>query len=138
MQFKIFRKGRPISAFAIYFLIEPNTSYSSPKGMVVEGHPHCSRKSTLDADFLKYSTGTDLDPFPRSQADGKCLLSPRSWWISLLPSSANIPSEWSPVWIDNLSPLPEASVRWFFHHQFSFGGRQSCPHSLVLRFLQAG
>ena len=27
---------------------------------------------------MKNSTGTDLDPFPMSQADGKCLLSPRA------------------------------------------------------------
>ena len=46
MQFKIFQKGRTISdpAFAIYFLIEPNTSYSSRKGMAVGGLPPLLQK----------------------------------------------------------------------------------------------
>ena len=83
------------------------------------------------------STDIDLDPFPMNRACGKCLLSRRTWCICPLPSSANNHAEWSPVWTEILAPLWKANARWFFHHQFSFGVRQSCPHSLVLQFLQA-
>jgi len=114
--------------------IEPNT-YPSPKGMVVRGPSPLLEKVNPGCRFYKNSTGTDLDPFPMSQADGKCPFSPRSWRICLLPSSANNHSEWSLVWPESLSPLFEANARWFFHHQFSSGVRQSCPHSLVLQFL---
>jgi hypothetical protein len=69
------------------------------------------RSSSLAADFLKNSTDTDLDPFPMNRACGKCLLSPRTWWICLLPSSANNHPEWSPVWIEILAPLSEANAR---------------------------
>ena len=83
------------------------------------------------------STDTDLDPFPMHRACGKCLLSRRPWWICLLPLSANNHPEWSRVWIEILAPPWKANARWFFPHQFSFGVRQSSPHSLVLQFLQA-
>src|SRR5512141_1041304 len=87
--------------------------------------------------YFVASTDIDLDPFPMNRAFGKCLLSRRAWYICLLPLSANNHAEWSPVWTEILAPLWKANARWLFHHQFSFGVRQSCPHSLVLQFLQA-
>lgn len=83
------------------------------------------------------STDIDLDPFPMNRAGGKCLLSRRTWCICLLPSSANNLALWNPVWTEILAPLWKANAPWLFHHQFSFGARRFCPHSLVLQFLQA-
>jgi len=47
------------------------------------------RENASFADFIKNFTGTDLDPFPMRQADGKCLFSPLARRICLLPSSDN-------------------------------------------------
>lgn len=50
------------------------------------------------------TTGTELDPFPMNRACGKCPLSPRAWWIFLLPSFANNHAGWSPAWIEIFAP----------------------------------